>query len=109
MSRAFKILAPPLHATAEAAEAWFIKNWGLTAATIAVEEAIDPDISLRPTFSTRTRDLHTLCIEVSESIYPNYLDAFVLDCRNKGMPVKLFIAVQKGKQEPDYLLFRATF
>lgn len=101
MSYRYNILLPPLHPTADAAIQWFCKNWGLTASAIRVEQPIHPEIGLRPTFSVQTRDFHTLCIEVSESLYPNTLDAFVLNCRDKGMPVIFFIAVQKGVLERE--------
>jgi hypothetical protein len=102
MSHNYKILAPPLHATADAAIKWFCSQWGLNKTRAKLEEPIHPDINLRPTFSLQTRDYRTLCVEVSESVYPNYLDAFVLSCRDKGMPIMLFVAVQKGVQEADY-------
>jgi hypothetical protein len=102
MAYAYNILAPPLHATADAAADWFKKQWGLKANAFEVEASIDPDINLRPTFKTTAADHHTLCIEVSDSVYPNYIDAFVLSCRDRGLPIKLFIAVRKGAQEADY-------
>lgn len=102
MARSYNILAPPLHATADAAAAWFQNKWGLKANAIDVESSIDPDIALRPTFSAKTADFHTLCVEVSDRIYPNYIDAFVLACRDRGLPVKLFIAVRKDQQDGNY-------
>jgi hypothetical protein len=102
MAGLYTILAPPLHATADAAIGWFCDQWGLQKHSVKIEEPINPDVSLRPTFSVPTRDFHTLCVEVSDSVYPNFLDAFVLSCRDKGMPVKLYVAVQKGGQESEY-------
>jgi hypothetical protein len=102
MARTYNILAPPLHATADATAAWFENKWGLKSNAIEVEGSIDPDINLRPTFNAKTADYHRLCIEVSDSLYPNYIDAFVLSCRDRGLPIKLFIAVRKGDQEQEY-------
>jgi hypothetical protein len=102
MTGHYTILAPPLHAAADAAIGWFCNQWGLQKHLVKIEEPINPDVSLRPTFSVPTPDFHTLCVEVSESVYPNFLDAFVLSCRDRGMPVKLYVAVQKGPQEDDY-------
>lgn len=102
MARDYKILLAPLHATAEASIKWFQDHWGLTAKSEKIEQAIDPDVHLKPTFSVQTRDHHTLCIEVAASVYPNYLDAFVLSCRDKGLPVKLYVAIQKGIYEEEY-------
>jgi len=101
MSYQYTLLLPPLHTTADAAIHWFCKNLGLPTNAIMVEQSIHPDIGLRPTFSAQTRDYHTLCIEVSESLYPNTLDAFVLSCRDKGMPVRFFVAVPKGTLEKE--------
>ena len=98
----YTILAPPLHAVADTAIEWFCSQWGLPKNSVRVEQPIDPEFNLRPTFSVPTPDSHTLCVEVSDSVYPNYLDAFVLSCRDRGMPVKLYVAVQKGAQESDY-------
>jgi|ERR1700731_2085747 len=102
MARDYKILVPALHATAEASINWFQTHWGLKARSEKIEEAIDPDVRLKPTFSVQTQDHHTLCIEVAASVYPNYLDAFVLSCRDRGLPVKLYIAIQKGVYEAEY-------
>ena len=102
MSYVFKILEPPLHTTAEAAIEWFKKHWGISAAVIQVEPQLETEIALRPTFSCKTNDFHTLCIEVADSIYPNYIDAFVLYCRDKGLPIKLFIAVRGANQDTEY-------
>lgn len=102
MTHSYNILAPQLHITADAAIAWFEKNWGLSKSRISVETAIHPDIQLRPTFSAQTREFHLLCIEVAETIYSNTLDSFVLDCREKGLPVKLYVAVPKELQDLEY-------
>ena len=77
-------------------------QWGLRKHSVKVEQPIDPDFNLRPTFSSPTRDFHTLCVEVSKSVYPNYLDAFVLSCLDRGMPIILYVAVRKGVQERNY-------
>jgi hypothetical protein len=102
MAYVYKSLASPLHATADAAIAWFIEKWGLAKGAIKVEEPIDPDVNFRPTFSVLMPDFNWLAIEVKDDIYTSTLDSFVLDCRNKAMPVKLFVAVQKGGQFSDY-------
>ena len=102
MTYAYKILPDSLHVTADAAIAWLIHNWGLSKSGIDVEASIDPDISFRPTFVARTRDFHLLCVEVSETIYKNALDSFILDCQKKGLPVKLVVAVPRDVQESEY-------
>lgn len=102
MTYVYRALAPPLHDTANAAIAWFKKKWGLKKSAIEVEASIDPDIGFRATFVARTDDFHILCVEVSETIYNNTLDSVVLDCREKGLPVKLFVAVPKNGSDANY-------
>jgi hypothetical protein len=43
-----------------------------------------------------------LCIEVSQSVYANHLDACVISCVRHGLPVKLYVAVAKGAKDPNY-------
>lgn len=102
MAYNYKILPTSLHVTATAAIEWFETHWGLRKKAIQLEQAIAADIELRPTFSVQTRDFHTLCIEVSEKAYASYLDKFVLDCVNKGLPVKLFVAIPKDTKYMEY-------
>src|SRR5450631_4377263 len=102
MKYGYKSLTPPLHATADAAIAWFIDNWGLKKSSIKVEEPIDADVNFRPTFSAPIGDFGVLAIEVKDGVYSPTLDSFVLDCRTKGLPIKFFVAVQKGVQDSDY-------
>ena len=102
MSFAYTILAPPLHRTADAAIKWFMDHWGISKSSVAVEHQIHPDVELRPTFTAQTTDCHLLCIEVSESIYANHLDACVVSCVHLGLPVQLFVAVAKAPKDPNY-------
>lgn len=102
MSFAYRILASPLHATADAAIAWFMNNWGISKASVTVEDQINPAVELRPTFSAKMRDSYVLCIEVSQSVYANHLNACVLTCMQLGLPVKLFVAVPKDTRDTDY-------
>jgi hypothetical protein len=101
MTYSYKILAPGLHETADAAINWFIEKWGLQQSRITIETPFDPDINFRPTFVAALADGHILCIEVAGNIYSNTLDSVVLDCLAKGLPVKLVVASPKSK-DPDY-------
>jgi hypothetical protein len=105
----FKSLAPHLHSTAEATAAFVHNKFGWTG--IKAEKEITPDIQLRPTLQTITRDYETICIEVSESPYSGTLDEAVVACKNECLPVKLFVAIPKtgGKETQDFqkLLSRA--
>lgn len=102
MKYTYTILPEPLHALADQTANYFVKKRGVRAASIKVEQPIDSDLPYRPTFTARTSDHHTLCIEVSESAYNNSLDTFVLRCMHQGLPVKLFIAIPKGTHDPEY-------
>ena len=102
MAFSYTILASPLYGTANAAIKWFMDNWGISKGAIKVEQPIHSEVELRPTFSARTKDQHLLCIEVSESVYANHLDACVVSCVHHGLPVLLFVAVAKGIKDPNY-------
>src|SRR5690242_11317386 len=102
MKRNYTILPEPLHPIADLAIAYFIKRRGVRAATIKTEHPIAPDVPYRPTFTGKTSDHYILCVEVAESAYTPSLNDFVLTCRDRGMPVKLFIAIPKDIKDPDY-------
>lgn len=102
MSFEYRLLAPSLHATADAAIAWFINEWGIIKSRVEVETAFDSDINLRPTFVVPLGDGGLLCIEVSENIYSNTLDSVVLRCRDKGLPVLLVVAAPKDINDGEY-------
>lgn len=91
----YRILPSQLHETADAALAWFRTQRGIT--SFRVEEPIANDIEFVPTLSKRTRDHYTLCVEVSEKPYTTPLDSFVLECKNRVVPVKLFVVIPSGK------------
>lgn len=90
----YSFLAPPLQPTADAAKKYFKDKRGIS--KFKIEETIEPSIDYRPTLSAIAPDQHYICIEVSTSPYSNTLDAFVLDCMNQGLPVKLYVAMPKG-------------
>lgn len=102
MTYAYRILPTGLHITADAAISWFVQKWGIKRSGIVVEGQFYPDIPLRPTFYAKLDDGHILVVEVAEKIYDNTLDAVCLECRNKGLPVKLFVAVPKGVSDINY-------
>lgn len=98
----FRFLEAPLWPTAEAAKAFFKKELGVT--SFKIEQPIQPDMEYGPTLSAVTKDFHWLCIEVSESAWPqrNVLDAFVLDCKNRCLPVRLYVAIPRGTSDPAF-------
>lgn len=96
----FTILPQSLWPAAEAAAEYFRREWGIR--TLSTEEAIDDAIGYRTTLLGQTDDFYYLCIEVSDMAYPPSLDSFVLDCKNRCLPVKLFVAVSKSSNDPRY-------
>ena len=102
MSFVYTILPPPLHPTADTAMKWFMENWGISKGAVTVEGQIHQDVELRPTLSAPTKDHHILCVEASENVYANHLDASVLGCMRHGLPVKLYVAVPKDAKDPNY-------
>jgi hypothetical protein len=97
----YRILAPGLNDTADAAIQWFISHWGLKRSKIVLEKPFHKDISYRPTFAVPLDDGHIFCLDVAGSIYSNTLDSVVLDCMHNGLPVKFVVAYPKQK-DPDY-------
>jgi hypothetical protein len=104
MRHKYNILPEPLHPIADSTIAYFVKRRGVSPTTIKIEQPVETNIPLpfRPTFCAKTTDHYFLCVEVAESPYNNSLDAFVLNCMNQGLPVKLFIAIPNGTRDPDY-------
>lgn len=96
----YKSLSESLRPTADAARDFFKRDWGVH--SFRVEEPIDANISYCPTLSATTRDQYVLCIEVSGSAYHSGLDQLVIDCRNYGMPAKVFVAIPKESGDPQY-------
>lgn len=97
----YRILEPPLHPLAEAAKKYFAAEMGLS--HFKIEEQIDPNVEFRPTLNCHSKDHYFVCIEVSESAWPhkNTLDAFVLDCKNRGLPVKLYVVIPTGIKDSE--------
>jgi hypothetical protein len=96
----YTILPEPLWPMAECVAKYFKRNWGIS--TFRKEEAIQPGIGYKTTLWGNTHDHHLLCVEVSESVYPPALDSFVLECKNSGLPVRLFVAIPKNLNDPRY-------
>lgn len=96
----YRWLSESLHPTADAAMEYFRGEWGIT--KFRIEEPIHDDVEYRPSLSATTTDYHWLSIDVSETAYPKGgLDQFVLDCKNRGLPVKHFIAMPADLRDPD--------
>jgi hypothetical protein len=90
----YRVLPAHLHAIADHAREFFVNHRGVT--SIVVEAEVEPGLNLRPTLHGRTRDHHTVCVEVTDSGYTDALDRFVLDCQHLDLPIKLYVAVPTG-------------
>ena len=88
----YKALAESLRSIADQAEVYFRTERGIRG--FKAEAPIHHDVAC-PTLQAQTRDFHILCVEASETPYPNTLDRLVLDCVRLGLPVKLYMAVPK--------------
>jgi len=98
----YRLLAPQLHAVAEAVRDYCNSQWGVAKSKISVEEPVAPGLGLVPTLSMLTADYYHLCVEVSTRAYSNTLDAFVLDCKNRGLAIRLFVAIPRDGVEGDF-------
>jgi len=92
----FRVLGESLHATAEAALKFFSNELGIGKTKFKVETPIHNDLSYRPTIHVVTEDYHYLCIEVSNDPYVTFLDSVVIECRQLGLPVRLYVARPKS-------------
>lgn len=96
----YSFLDPSLHSTADAVGDHFKKNFG--ARGFLIEKHPTDSDGWGPTISATLRDHHHLCIEVSYSAYPDSLDAFILDSKNRSLPVKVYVAIPKGSNDPKF-------
>ena len=98
----YKFLSAGLRPTAEHAKKYFKATLGIS--TFRVEEQVSPEIAYVPTLIAADKDHYFICIEVSESAWPqnNQLDAFVLDCKNTCLPVKLYVVTPKGAVDSEF-------
>ncbi len=98
----YRFLAPQLHNVADACRVFCTDQWGIGTSKIKTEEAVADRIGFVPTISAVSPEYYQVCIEVSPRAYNSTLDAFVLDCRNEGLPVKLYVAVPAEGIEGDF-------
>lgn len=96
----FQALAPQLHATAIAARKHFSAEFGAKA--FEIEAVVDEQLSLRPTLKAKLANGYILCVEVSDRAWSNSLDTFVLECVQKGFPVKFCVVVPLASADKDF-------
>jgi hypothetical protein len=102
MTLEFRALPPALADTAERAIGYFIDRWGVKKSKVLIEHEVDPEVGFRPTFVAKMNDLYTLCVEVRDTIYNESLADFVLQCRDKGLAVKVVVAVPRDPADPQF-------
>ena len=68
----YRALASRLTDTADAAIAFFKKQFGISG--FEIETSIHPEVAFRPTLSKKTRIQEIVCVEVSDTAYPHGLD-----------------------------------
>lgn len=106
----YPFLAAPLHHLADEAKKFMRTEWGISESKIKVEVAVSPDVRGRPTLQAQTKDHQIICIEITETSYPPQIDPFVIDCKNQGLPVKLYVGIPAADTIPQktIALFRAS-
>lgn len=95
----YRVLAPHLHTTADAALRFFVAELGAKAANIDVEAGLHDAVEFRPTLKLLADDKHIICIEILESLYPPEIKDFILSCRNHSLPVKLYCVIPTGPEQ----------
>lgn len=97
----YRTIDQSLHATADAVRTHFRTQQGVT--KFLIEQPLDGiDVEYRPTLHAKTKNNYYVCIEISEVAYKSTLDSFVLDCINKGVPAKLYVARNGNIKDMDY-------
>src|SRR6266850_5005737 len=91
----YRVLQEDMRPFADAAIKYFKNEFGV--ASMKIEEELSPKVEFRPTLQGLMPDKHVLCGEVCETLFPPYIEKFDLDCRNHGLPVKLFVVIPKGQ------------
>jgi hypothetical protein len=85
---------------ADAVVDFFKKQRGIT--HFKVEEPIHKDLAV-PTLHAKTQDHHIICVEFSEATaYPLSVERFVPDCNRLSLPVRVFVAIPSGSNNPNH-------
>jgi len=90
----YKALSPHLHPTADAAKKFAREQWGVN--RIREEESLSREITLRPTILAKMNDYHSLCLEISESRFPQTAKDIANACKNNFEPVRLYVTIPRG-------------
>lgn len=86
----YGLLGQDLHDTADKAKKWFADHYG--AKKFACEQPIF-DLPLKPTWQAVLHGGYSLCVNVQPTPFSPTLYAFVNQCAQEGLPVKLWVAI----------------
>src|SRR5690349_3646075 len=92
----FRALPQHLHELALVAIEHFSREYGIPRGRFVIEGELQADIGYRPTIYAKKQDHTFVAIEVSEDPRPSNIEALILGCKNKFVPLKLWIVVPSG-------------
>ncbi len=90
----YQLLGQDLHETADRAKKFFSENYGAT--SFECEQPIYNDLPLKPTWQAKMKTGYQLCVNVQPSPFSPTLYEFVNKCAQRGLPIKLWVAVAQG-------------
>lgn len=96
----FLSLTLHLRPIAEGAILFFQNRYGIRSTQWNIEKPIAPDAPYATTFYGATNDYHFLCVDVLEASITSSLEAFVTFCKERNLPVKLFLAYDPESEYP---------
>jgi hypothetical protein len=96
----YTFLSANLHATADAAAAFFRRSRGIR--SFRTEEVVITGLPLRPTLHAVTNEHYHLCVEVCETPYVARLDQVAYECTMNAVPLKLYVAFPGDSPQPSY-------
>ena len=96
----FDLLDPSLEETAKRAVKHFRAHKNLK----SIKSKIHPfsEEAWAPTFIGTSDEKISVCVEVSDNPFPISLDAFILNCKTKGYPVKCYVALPKKIDDKEF-------
>lgn len=95
----YSFLGHDLHTTADRAKKWFAHHLG---ATKFICEQPVMDLPLRPTWQAALQGGYSLCVNVQSSPFSPTLYAFVNQCAQRGLPIKLFVVIGSAAPRDNF-------
>ena len=95
----YNLLGHDLYEVADRAKEWFVETYG--AKRFRREKDI-ASLPLRPTWQASLRGNHTLCLNVQSSPFSPTLHAFVNAASQRGLPIKLWVAVSDTSPKDSF-------